>query len=66
MKFEVLLGFENFQLIAHGFLGCQFLGKCRVFHFGKFLMHQRNFQGILQCLHMLFLDTSQRIRSEYI
>ena len=25
IKLEVLLGFENFQVVAHGFLGCQFL-----------------------------------------
>ena len=33
--------FENFQIVAHGFLGCQFLEKYRIFHFGQFLMHQK-------------------------
>ena len=30
----MLLGFENFQIVVHGFLGCQFLRKYRIFHFG--------------------------------
>ena len=38
---EVWLGFENFQIVTQGFLGCQFLEKYRIFHFGQFLMHQK-------------------------
>ena len=42
---EMLLGFENLQIVAHGFLGCQFLGKYRIFHFDQFLMHQKKVSG---------------------
>ena len=42
------LGFEKFQIVAHGFLGCQFLEKYRIFHFGQFLIHQLKFQGVMQ------------------
>ena len=35
------IGFENFQIVAQGFLGCQFLEKYKIFHFGQFLMHQK-------------------------
>ena len=45
IKLEVLLGFENFQIVAHGFLGCQFLKKYRIFHFCQFLMHQKKVSG---------------------
>ena len=66
IKLGVLLGFEIFQIVAHGFLGCQFLGKYRIFHFDQVLMHQRNFQSILQWMHMLLLDTSPGIFPKYI
>ena len=45
IKLEVLLGFENFQIVTHGFLECQFLEKYRTFHFGQFLMHQKKNSG---------------------
>ena len=40
IKLEVLLGFENFQIVTHDFW-CQFLEKCRIFHFGQFLMYPK-------------------------
>ena len=46
IKFEVLLDFENFQIVAHGFLGCTFRGKYRTFHFGQVLLYQINFLGV--------------------
>ena len=39
------VGFENFQKVTHRVLGCQFLEKYRIFHFGQFLM------GILEYLN---------------
>ena len=41
IKLQALLGFENFQLVAHGFLGCQNLEKSRTFHLGQFLMNKK-------------------------
>ena len=41
IKLEVLLGFESFQIVAHGFLGCQFLEKCRIVHFGQFFKSKK-------------------------
>ena len=46
IKREVLLYFENFQIVVHGFLGCPFLGKYRIFHFGQVLLYQINFHGV--------------------
>ena len=46
------IGFENFQRVPHGFLGCQFLEKYRIFYFDWFLKHLKKFQGILQWLNM--------------
>ena len=46
IKLEVLLRFENFQIVAHGFLGCHFLEKYRIFHF-QVLMHQKKCWGYL-------------------
>ena len=65
IKLKVLLGFENFQIVAHGFLGCQLLGKCRIFHFGQVLMHHRTFQGILEWLHMLLLHLQAYFQNIY-
>ena len=65
IKLERLLGFENFQIITHGYLVYPILGKYMIFHFGQDSVHQRNFQFILEWLHMLFLDTSLGIISEY-
>ena len=42
---QVLSGFENFQIATHGFLGFQFLEKCRTFHFGQFLTHPKKNSG---------------------
>ena len=33
--------FKNVQIVAHVFLGCQFLEKYRIIHFYQFLMHQK-------------------------
>ena len=49
-KPEVLLGFENFQVVAHWNLECQFL---RIFHFGKFSIYQKKFQ-VFYCNWILF------------
>ena len=35
------ISFENFQIATHGFLGFQFLEKCRTLHFGQFLTHPK-------------------------
>ena len=43
-QMKVLLGFENFQIVAHELLGCQFLEKYRIFHFDQ-LMHQKKNSG---------------------
>ena len=36
IKTEVLLGFQNFQIVIHRLLGCQFFKKYRIFHFRHF------------------------------
>ena len=64
-QMKVLLGFENFQIVAHELLGCQFLEKYRIFHLDK-LMNKKKIQGILELLNMLFLDTFPGALSEYI
>ena len=33
--------FKNVEIVAHVFLGCQFLEKYRIIHFYQFLMHQK-------------------------
>ena len=58
VKLEVLLGFENFQIVAHEFLRYQFLGNNRIFYFGQVLIHQINFRDNLHWPHVLFLDRS--------
>ena len=58
IKLEVLLGFDDFQIVAHEFLRCQFLENNRIFHFGQVLILQRNFRGNLHWPHVLFLDGS--------
>ena len=59
IKLEVLLGFENFQIVAHGFLGCQFLGKYKIF--------QKKFSGYFAVIeYVLFLDIFAGVLSEYV
>ena len=36
IKTEVLFGFQNFQIVTHRLLGCQFFKKYRIFHFSQF------------------------------
>ena len=52
-KPEVLLGFENFQVVAHWNLECQFL---RIFHFSKFSRYHKKFQ-VFFCNWILFFKT---------
>ena len=40
-------------------------GKYRIFHFDQILMHQKEFQGILKLLNLLFINISPRVLSEY-
>ena len=44
IKLEGLLGFENFQIVTHGFLGCYNLKKYSIFHFDTFLTHKKIFR----------------------
>ena len=42
IKPEVLLGFENFQIVTHRFLGCQFLENIGFFILGSFKCIKKN------------------------
>ena len=59
IKLEVLLGFESFQIVAHGFLGCQFLEKCRIFHFGQFYKSKK-------CIYSGYFVIAEYVISRHI
>ena len=51
--------FENFQIVAHGFLGCQFLEKCRIFHFGQFYKSKK-------CIYSGYFVIAEYVISRHI